>query len=127
MHVFKRCFSNILKILFICIYLINFISAAYTNEKLRVLNEYIDTFAIQCPLTSKPNNQLVTIEDIYWINENLSFNKPDQEVNIPNNIIDKSKLNIKIKPGFNYVSCGYLFNNVFVRIKMWNFVYTGKF
>lgn len=104
----------------------NFLEAAYTTEKLRVLNDYIDTFVVQCPLTSKPNNQLVTIEDLYWINENLSFNKVDQDVNIPNNLVDKAKLNIKINPSLNYVSCGYLYNNVYIRIKMWNFIYTGK-
>lgn len=126
MHFLNRCFSNILKILFVFIYLVNFLEAAYTTEKLRVLNDYIDTFVVQCPLTSKPNNQLVTIEDLYWINENLSFNKVDQDVNIPNNLVDKAKLNIKINPSLNYVSCGYLYNNVYIRIKMWNFIYTGK-
>jgi hypothetical protein len=111
------------KILFFCLYL-NSISS-YLTEKQRVLNEYIDTFEIQCPLVSKPNNEKVQTDSIYWINENLSFNKVDQDVNIPDNLIDKGKANIKVSPGLNYVSCGYLFNNVFVRIKLWNIVFVG--
>jgi hypothetical protein len=111
------------KILFFCLYL-NSISS-YLTEKQRVLNEYIDTFEIQCPLVSKPNNEKVQTDSIYWINENLSFNKIDQDVNIPDNLIDKGKANIKVSPGLNYVSCGYLFNNVFVRIKLWNIVFVG--
>lgn len=135
MHVLNRFFSKyILKTLLVCLYLNDVfinknnhqVSAVYITEKLRILNEYIDTYAIQCPITSKPNNELVSADSIYWINENLSYNKNDQDVNIPNNLIDKGKLNIKISPGLFYVSCGYLFNNMFYRVKMWNFAFVGK-
>ena len=113
----------VLKILLFCLYL-NSVSS-YLTEKQRVLNEYIDTFEIQCPLVPKPNNEQIQADSIYWINENLSFNKVDQDVNIPDNLIDKGKATIKVSPGLNYVSCGYLFNNDFIRIKLCNIVFVG--
>ena len=125
-----HCFDNIiLKILFVCFFYLTSDSAhaAYVTERQRVVNEYVDTYSVQCPLSTKPNNEPVLVDSIYWVNENLSYNKIDQDVNIPDNLIDKAKLNIKISPGLNYVSCGYLFNNLYIRIKMWNIVFVGKF
>jgi len=124
-----HCFDNIiLKILFVCFfYLSDSAHAAYVTERQRVINEYVDTFSIQCPLSIKPNNEPVLVDSIYWVNENLSYNKIDQDVNIPDNLIDKAKLNIKVSPGLNYVSCGYLFNNLYIRIKMWNIAFVGEF
>jgi hypothetical protein len=102
-------------------------SVTYLRETKRVLKQHIINHSIQCPSATKPNNAVVKFEELFWINENNDNVKPDSNVLISSaNLIDKAQLTIRVNNELNFVSCGYLFNSNYVRIKMWNFVYVGN-
>ncbi len=98
----------------------------YLTETIRILTLYIDTVVIQCPSVSKVNGQPVKFEELFWINENNDRLNPDSNVLISSaNLIDKSQLTVRINQQINFLSCGYLFDNKYVRIKLWTFNYIG--
>lgn len=99
-------------------------NALYLKETNRVLRSYIESYSVQCPSATKPNGFPVKFEELYWLNENNDFSKPDGSIFVSSaNLIEKAQLTVRINQQINYVSCGYLYNNVYKRIKQWNFIY----
>ena len=43
------------------------------------------------------------------------------------NLIDKQQLTIRINRNINFISCGYLYQNKYVRIKLWTLRFVGEF
>lgn len=102
-------------------------NALYQKETIRVLSSYIESYSIQCPAATNPNGAPVKFEELYWLNENNDYTKPDGNVFVSSaNLIDKAQLTIRINQQINHVSCGYLYNNVYKRIKQWSFIYVGE-
>jgi hypothetical protein len=97
-------------------------------KNIRVLKEYSSSISIDCPLTTN-SNEHIDLNRVRWLNENNDYFKPDQNVVVGlNNLIDKSKLNILLKPFYEYISCGYLLNNdQYVRLGFWKINFIGKF
>ena len=104
------------------------VTSTFAKETKRILSDHVINFSVQCPSALKPNNLNVRFEEIYWINENNEFFKPDSSVLVSSaNLIDKAQLILRVNKDLNYASCGYLYNNNYVRIKQWNFLYVGNY
>lgn len=92
----------------------------FQSETVRILTHYIDTYSVQCPSVIKQNGQPVRFEELFWLNEQDDHIKPDSSVLISSaNLIDKQQLTIRINRNINFISCGYLYQNKYVRIKLW--------
>ena len=99
-----------------------------TLEYIRIVKQFVSAFPIQCPLVSSTNQINVTPDQIYWVNEDLTYTIPSTQIAIAtNNIIDRSKLQILANQNMNFVSCGYLNNGLYIRLKLWRLLFIGKF
>ncbi len=93
-------------------------------QKLRIIKQYINHIVLQCPV----NSNLVRSEHIKWINERYDFTKPDDQVLISSqNLLANGQLNFQLQDGLTYLSCGYILNNCYVRVKLWQIDYVCKF
>lgn len=97
----------------------------FIKENIRILTNYVAGFSVQCPLVSKINGQQVSFEELFWINENLHHTENDVFIS-SSNLLEKAQLTFRINQNFNHVSCGYLYQNQYIRIKLWDFVYIGN-
>lgn len=100
---------------------------SYLTETVRILTNYIAHYTVQCPSITKLNGQLVSFEELFWINENNDFAKPDTGILISSvNLVEKAQLTVRINQNIKYLSCGYFYQNTYVRIKQWKFVYVSQ-
>lgn len=105
----------------------NAYSSTYLTESVRIITNFVGSYSVQCPSITKQNGAKVKFEELYWINENLDFQKPDPSVIISSsNLLEKAQLTVRVDRSLNHLSCGYLYNNHYVRIKMWTFNYIDK-
>lgn len=103
------------------------VQSLFNPENIRIIKSYINTVSIQCPLTAQTNNELLGFDQIKWLNEKDDFGKLDENVQITAvNLIASSRVNIQLSDALTYVSCGYLSNNKYVRLKSWKLNYIGK-
>lgn len=99
-------------------------TGSYLSESVRIISNFINSYSVQCPGVTKVNGQKVRFEELYWLNENFDYQKPDASVIISSsNLLEKSQLTVRIDRSINHLSCGYLHNNKYVRIKLWTFNY----
>jgi hypothetical protein len=105
----------------------NLYTSTLNIENLRIVRKYASTVVIQCPLTTV-RNEIIRPDQIRWINENNDYNKPDHAVVLSQyNVIDQGKVNILANERYYYISCGYCINNMYIRLKMWRFIYVGNY
>ncbi len=98
---------------------------SYLKENVRILINYVNGYSVQCPLVLKVNGIQVSFEEIFWINENQHH--ADNDVFISSlNLIDKAQLTVRINQNYNHISCGYLYQSQYIRIKLWSFTYIGN-
>ncbi len=122
--------KNQLKILFNFLFILGILLTKLADannviqiQKIRVIKNYVNHVMIQCPV----NGNLVRAEHIKWVNERYDFNKPDEEVLISSqNLLSSGQLNYQLQDGLHYFSCGYILNNCYVRVKLWQIDYVCK-
>ena len=101
------------------------LSNGNTIDTIRIARKYANYIHLQCPLTSV-NSNLINIHQIKWVNEVDFWDKPDSSVLLTHmNVIGFSKLSYQLNENVCYLSCGYVYNNCYRRIKLWKLIYVG--
>jgi hypothetical protein len=102
-------------------------SSSSSIQELRVIRHYADHVFLHCPLTSSPyTNQAISEHQIKWVNEINDYSKPDQNVIINSfNLLLSSHVQYQLNPHITYLSCGFIMNNCYFRLKMWKINYIG--
>lgn len=96
-------------------------------ENLRVLKSFANSEFVECPLSSSVTDQLVPLNQVLWLNEINDFNKPDAQVMVSaSNLLSRSLLQYQLINDITHISCGFIFNNQYVRLKLWQISYVGK-
>lgn len=77
-------------------------------------------------MTSHQAHDLAGVYQLKWLNEKDDYSKPDDQVQVSDyNLMLVADANMQIGQSLTYVSCGYINNYRYVRIKMWQLVFIG--
>jgi hypothetical protein len=78
------------------------------------------------PQTNGPYGP-VQSHQIYWLNEKDTCTSNDNDLVVsPENIISVGQGKVPLNTEYTYLSCGYLINGVYCRIKLWHLLFVGK-
>ncbi len=117
-----RCFSLSLLFLFLDVKLAH--SDLLQIQKLRVVKGYLSHTTLQCPI---PASKSIPLNQIRWVNEANDYTKPDGSVQLTtSNVLASSQVSFQTFDSLTYLSCGYVSDNCYVRLKLWQLICVGK-
>lgn len=98
------------------------------TQVLRIVRTYANGIFLHCPVTSVQANDLAGVYQLKWINEKETYNKHDEQLQVNEyNLLLTAEVNLQVNPSLSYVSCGYVYNYRYVRIKLWQLVFIGNY
>jgi len=98
--------------------------AASEVQVLRIVRSYANGVFLHCPLTSPQAHDLAGVYQLKWLNEKDDYNKADDQVQVSDyNVMLVADANLQINQQLTYVSCGFINNYRYVRIKLWHLVF----
>ena len=92
------------------------------TQTITLLRQYADTLFLQCqPAGFDHNEYKPPIDKILWLNEKDTFNIRDKSIiiDLSNVIPSVSQSNLQIDIRLSQLSCGYLSNGRYQRIRKW--------
>ena len=98
-------------------------------DNIRVLKSYLQYgVTFQCPLTGSPTdpNSLLGYNEILWINESTQSTKPDDQIDVVNNLLGSKSIYYLLFRETSDLSCGYFYKNSYVRIKKWKMTFVDN-